>query len=127
MVSGWSEIWDQQMNVILPLCAHACRAKVHRRQAGRIASVVWEAEIGVKNIRNKNNNNSVCKNIQKYFDKNSKKNKRPLTGNKYRNKRENKIEHEIPVNMSKNNTNYSTKNNYYQNEKDKLMQKLKEL
>ena len=81
---------------------------------------------GMKNIRNKNNN-SVCKNIQKYFDKNSKKNRRPLTGNKYRNKRENKIEHEIPVNMSKNNTNYSTKNNYYQNEKDKLMQKLKEL
>ena len=56
-----------------------------------------------------------------------KKNKRPLTGNKYRNKRENKIEHEIPVDMSKKNTNYSTKNNYYQNEKDKLMQKLKEL
>ena len=38
----------------------------------------------VKNIRNKNNN-SVCKNIQKYFDKNSKKNRRPLTGTKHRN------------------------------------------
>jgi len=81
----------------------------------------------IKNIGNKNNNNSAYKNIQKYFDKNSKKNKRPLTGNKYINKRQNKIEHEIPVNMSKNNTNYSTKKNYYQNEKDKLMQKLKEL
>ena len=81
---------------------------------------------GAKNIRKKNNN-SASKNIKKYFDKSSKKNKRPSTVNKYKNKEEIKFENEIPVTMSKNSSKKSIKNNYYQNTKDKIIQKLKEL
>ena len=72
-------------------------------------------------------NNSVCKNIKKYFDKNNKKNKRPMTSNKYNMKTVKKIEHEIPVSSAKNNSKKSTKNNYYKNTKDIIMEKLKAL
>ena len=84
----------------------------------------------IKNIKkNKNNmnyNNNFYKNIEKYFDKNNKKNKRPLTANKYRNRKP-KIENEIPVSSSKKNSKNSTKNNYYRNTKDKIIEKLREL
>ena len=81
----------------------------------------------IKNKSKKSNNNSICKNIKKYFDKNNKKNKRPMTSNKYNMKTVKKIENEIPVSSSKKNSNNSTKNNYYKNSKDKIIDKLKEL
>ena len=81
----------------------------------------------IKNKSKTSNNNSICKNIKKYFDKNNKKNKRPMTSNKYNIKTVKKIENEIPVSSSKKNSNNSTKNNYYKNSKDKIIDKLKEL
>ena len=81
---------------------------------------------GIKNKINNNGqrtNNSVCKNIKKYFDKNNKKKKRPLTSNKYNIKTVKKIENEIPVSSAKKDKN----NIYYKNTKDKIREQLKEL
>jgi hypothetical protein len=50
-----------------------------------------------------------------------------MTSNKYNIKTVKKIENEIPVSSSKKNSNNSTKNNYYKNSKDKIIDKLKEL
>ena len=80
-----------------------------------------------RNINANRNNNSVCKNIKKYFEKNNKKNKRPMTSNKYNMKTVKKIENEIPVSFMNNNTRKSNKNNYYKNTKDKILEKLKDL
>ena len=86
---------------------------------------------GIKNYRKNNNNNPcnniICKNIKNYFDKNNKNNKRPLTVNKYHNTKHKKKENEIPIPSSKNNTNSSTKNNYYKNTKEKIIEKLKDI
>ena len=81
---------------------------------------------GVKNKVKKNgkrDNNSVCKNIKKYFDKNNKNKKRPLTSNKYSIKTVKKIENEIPIISAKKDKN----NIYYKNTKDKIRDQLKEL
>ena len=80
-----------------------------------------------RNINANRNNNSVCKNIKKYFEKNNKKNKRPMTSNKYNMKTVKKIQNEIPVSFMNNNTRKSNKNNYYKNTKDKILEKLKDL
>ena len=80
-----------------------------------------------RNINANRNNNSVCKNIKKYFEKNNKKNKRPMTSNKYNMKTVKKIENEIPVSFTNYNSKKSTKNNYYKNTKDKILEKLKDL
>ena len=79
---------------------------------------------GIKNLKSgtklKKDNNTF-KNLKKYFDKNNKKkNKRPATANKIKNIK--KIENEIPVNNIHNN-----KNNYFKNNKDKILEKIKDL
>ncbi len=79
---------------------------------------------GIKNLKSgtklKKDNNTF-KNLKKYFDKNNKKNnKRPATANKIKNIK--KIENEIPVNNIHNN-----KNNYFKNNKDKILEKIKNL
>ena len=80
-----------------------------------------------RNINGNRGSNSICKNIKKYFEKNNKKNKRPMTSNKYKMKTVKKIENEIPVSFTNYNSKKSTKNNYYKNTKDKILEKIKDL
>ena len=71
--------------------------------------------------------NSICKNIRKYFDKNNKKNKRPMTSNKYNIKTKKKIENEIPVSSFKNNSKKFNEIKYYKNNKYTIIEELKQL
>ena len=80
-----------------------------------------------RNINGNRGSNSICKNIKKYYEKNNKKNKRPMTSNKYKMKTVKKIENEIPVSFTNYNSKKSTKNNYYKNTKDKILEKIKDL
>ena len=80
-----------------------------------------------RNINGNRGSNSICKNIKKYFEKNNTKNKRPMTSNKYKMKTVKKIENEIPVSFTNYNSKKSTKNNYYKNTKDKILEKIKDL
>ena len=71
--------------------------------------------------------NSICKNIRKYFDKYNKKNKRPMTSNKYNIKTKKKIENEIPVSSFKNNSKKFNDINNYKNNKYAIIEELKQL
>jgi len=79
------------------------------------------------NYKGNRGSNSVCKNIKKYFDKNNKKNKRPMTSNKYNIKTKKKIENEIPVSLSKNNSKKFNEINNYKNNKYAIIEELKQL
>ena len=79
------------------------------------------------NYKGNRGSNSVCKNIKKYFDKNNKKNKRPMTSNKYNIKTKKKIENEIPVSSFKNNSKKFNEIKYYKNNKYAIIEELKQL
>ena len=83
-------------------------------------------KLKIKKNSNKNNVFNIINNYYKPYKS------RPKTGNKLKNKnnisyKKKEIENEIPVNNQYNSSKNTTKNNFYQNEKEKIIKNIQDL